>query len=179
MRPDRRVRRTRESLWRSLVELTLEKGYGRVTVQDILDRADVGRSTFYTHFQGKDDLLVSGFEELRAEMAAAARNSPDDVLSPMRAVFRHIDERRELFRATAGKYEPALLVVHRGLTEALADHLRTQLRTDDFDAAVAFVVNGMTGLVHWWLDTGAPLSADEVYERFRRFAMHGLEPLLA
>lgn len=50
---DRRVRRTRELLWRSLVGLILERGYDKVSVQDILDRADIGRSTFYAHYQTK------------------------------------------------------------------------------------------------------------------------------
>ncbi|MBO0803611.1 MAG: TetR/AcrR family transcriptional regulator [Nocardiopsaceae bacterium] len=55
---DRRVRRTRALLHQALIELILEKGYGRITVQDILDRADVGRSTFYSHYRDKDALLL-------------------------------------------------------------------------------------------------------------------------
>src|SRR5689334_24059575 len=65
-RGDRRVRRTRRLLREALLALVAEKGYDRVTVQDVLDRADVGRATFYAHFRDKDDLLVSGFDELRA-----------------------------------------------------------------------------------------------------------------
>ena len=61
---DRRVRRTRQLLRDALMELTLERGYDRITVQDILDRADIGRSTFYSHYRDKDDLMVSEFEAL-------------------------------------------------------------------------------------------------------------------
>jgi len=57
-KPDRRVRRTRESLHKALISLALEKHYDSITVQEILDRADVGRSTFYTHFQSMDELLI-------------------------------------------------------------------------------------------------------------------------
>ena len=64
--PDRRVRKTRQLLREALMELTLERGYDHVTIQDILDRADVGRSTFYAHYHDKDDLLVSEFETGRA-----------------------------------------------------------------------------------------------------------------
>ncbi len=59
-KPDRRVRRTRESLHKSLISLAIEKHYDSITVQELLDRADVGRSTVYTHFQSMDELLISG-----------------------------------------------------------------------------------------------------------------------
>src|SRR5690242_13310 len=63
--PDRRIQRTRQLLLDSLIQLILEKGYESITVQDIIDRANVGRSTFYSHFQDKEDLLLSGFESMR------------------------------------------------------------------------------------------------------------------
>jgi AcrR family transcriptional regulator len=59
--PDRRVRRTSHALTQALVDLMLEKRYDAITIQDLLDRADVGRSTFYSHYRGKDDLLLRSF----------------------------------------------------------------------------------------------------------------------
>src|SRR6202012_5392571 len=70
---DRRVRRTRDLLHRALLDLIAEKGYPHITVQDILDRADVGRSTFYTHYRDKEDLLRSGIADFNA---AAEGRSP-------------------------------------------------------------------------------------------------------
>src|SRR5262245_65774233 len=67
---DRRVRRTRELLRVALLELIQEQGYDRITVQDILDRADIGRSTFYAYYRDKDDLLRAGFKDIRAALAA-------------------------------------------------------------------------------------------------------------
>src|SRR5258707_301232 len=64
---DRRVRRTRRALREALVALIVERGYEKVTVQDVLDRADIGRSTFYAHYRDKDDLFGSCFDDLRAE----------------------------------------------------------------------------------------------------------------
>ncbi len=64
---DRRVQRTRQLLQDALVSLIQEKGYEAVTVQDILDQANVGRSTFYAHFRDKEELLLSRFEHLRSE----------------------------------------------------------------------------------------------------------------
>ena len=64
---DRRIQRTRQSLQTALSELIVEKGYEKVTVQDVIDRANVGRSTFYVHFESLDQLLLSGFEPLRMQ----------------------------------------------------------------------------------------------------------------
>jgi len=64
--PDRRVQRTRRLLHKALMSCILEKKYESITVQEILDRADVGRSTFYVHFRDKDELLTNGFQYCRA-----------------------------------------------------------------------------------------------------------------
>ena len=61
---DRRTERTKDALRQALIELISERGYERLSVQDIIDRANIGRSTFYTHFQDKEDLLLSGFNNL-------------------------------------------------------------------------------------------------------------------
>jgi AcrR family transcriptional regulator len=60
---DRRVQRTRALLRDALMSLIAEKGYRAITVQNIIDRANLGRSTFYAHYQDKEDLLLSGMEE--------------------------------------------------------------------------------------------------------------------
>jgi tetracycline repressor-like protein len=65
--PDRRITRTRKSLQDALAELILEKGFHNITVQDVLDRANVGRSTFYYHFQNIDDMLLSQFDDVRMQ----------------------------------------------------------------------------------------------------------------
>src|SRR5215207_10196482 len=72
---DRRVRRTQELLRGALMALIMEKGYDRITVQDILDEADVGRSTFYAHYRDKEDLLLSGFDDIRTALAEEAHPS--------------------------------------------------------------------------------------------------------
>ena len=75
---DRRVRRTRRALRDALLELTLERGWDEVNVLDVCERADVARSTFYTHFADKEELLLSGFDDLRAALRATTGQAGRD-----------------------------------------------------------------------------------------------------
>src|SRR5262245_33908579 len=89
---DRRSVRTRRNLGDALVALILKKGYEAITVQEIIDAADVGRSTFYMHYTGKEDLLRASFETLRAVLAAAAateRSQDGEPLPFSLALFEH------------------------------------------------------------------------------------------
>src|SRR5688572_7301569 len=102
---DRRSVRTRRNLGDALVALILRKGYDAITVQDIIDEADVGRSTFYMHYTGKEDLLRASFETLRAALtdAAVAQHGPAD--EPLRfslALFEHACAHKHVYRALAG-----------------------------------------------------------------------------
>jgi AcrR family transcriptional regulator len=130
---DRRVRRTRRLLREALLGLLRERGYDRVTVQDVLDRADLGRATFYAHFRDKDDLLLSAFgevrEALRQHLAAFARAwrggpgaGPGAGLAGPRALFEHAAGQRGLYRALLG--ERGSPVVRRDARAQLAALLR-------------------------------------------------------
>jgi len=74
-RNHRRVRRTQQLLRASLLSLIEENGFETLTVQDIIDRANVGSATFYAHFDNKEDLLVSGFDGLRAALKELQRQT--------------------------------------------------------------------------------------------------------
>src|SRR5882757_7171577 len=91
--PDRRVRRTRKQLHDAFIALVIEKGYEKTTIQDILDRADVGRSTFYVHYRDKEALLTANFdamqEHLEYELDQIAATGPVDVALPAALLFEH------------------------------------------------------------------------------------------
>lgn len=190
---DRRVRRTRELLRSALLSLIEEKGYERITVQDILDRADVGRSTFYAHFTDKEDLLRSGFEEFRSSAAAGmhATVTPAgqkvEFLEPMLAVFQHVDEHRHRWTPLARKGGSDLVVrlLRENVTELVRAHLRSQLRETrgrrrqlEVEAAVQFLVGAAMGLLHWWLENDVDCSADDLHTTFRGMAVQGVRRFL-
>jgi AcrR family transcriptional regulator len=112
-RPDRRVARTKRQLSKALIELILEKGYEHVTIQDILDRADVGRSTFYAHYESKDVLLVDGPRNLGLSLfgeSVDAANTKGAHPMAFRAFFEHVNENRPLAKAMLGKSGGAIIV---------------------------------------------------------------------
>jgi AcrR family transcriptional regulator len=183
---DRRVRRTRELLRSALIAMILEKGYERVTVQDIIDRADVGRSTFYAHFRDKEDLLVFGLEELRA--AFQPDQQPPDggdakkpAASPTLAVFEHFAAHREVWRAMAGKRGAEVLIRHlrRFLSELLRAQLTARASTKEtqvpLGAVVEFTVNTLIGLgVRWWIEHDLSYSPEEMDQLYRRLTEPGI-----
>lgn len=185
---DRRVRRTRALLRQALIDLIEERGYDRTTVQDILDRADVGRSTFYTHYPTKDQLLLSGLDELRQDLERARDSSDREdrpaLIAPLRPVFDHVQGHGREFGTKLGDRATAL--THRAgcrmFAEILATHLRDLVTVDDedeFDLMVTFLVDGLIGVVTRWLDAHPHLSAEQVYDLYERIATRGLEPVLA
>src|SRR5713101_5982713 len=93
---DRRVVRTRATLQHALNSLILKKGYEAITITDICEAANVGRSTFYAHYTSKDDLKRSGFEPLRKllidrqrEALATARGDRSRSLGFSLTMFEH------------------------------------------------------------------------------------------
>jgi AcrR family transcriptional regulator len=158
---DRRARRTRTLLQAALVELILERGYDRVTVRDILDRADVGRSTFYNHYPSKDDLLLSRVHELddavRALIATSTQNPDEEqstsLMTPLQPLFDHADAHRPLCLAMLASSRATDLAHRLGSTlfsDSLTTHLRSRLAVTDenrLDLAVTFVINGMFGIL--------------------------------
>ncbi|GAA3240691.1 TetR/AcrR family transcriptional regulator [Nonomuraea helvata] len=180
---DRRVRRTRELLRRALVELILEKGYDRITVQDIIDRADIGRSTFYAHYTDKDDLLLSNLEELASafeehmERHFASRAEPNPVL----AAFQHADRQRDLYKALAGKRGAEVMRagLHSRIKEAMTRQIPEFLPHRDsavpVDVAMEFLLTSLLGLLVWWLDNDVPYTAEEMADMYMRLIGPGVQ----
>src|SRR5687767_8755060 len=97
---DRRVRRTRQALVQALVSLVVEKRYDAITVRELLDRADVARSTFYSHYRGKDDLLLKSFERMLSMLDQHLDRTGDATrVVPVRELFHHVGKFRSFHQA--------------------------------------------------------------------------------
>ena len=160
--PDRRVRRTRKLLHDAFISLVIEKGYEKTTIQDILDRADVGRSTFYVHYRDKEALLTANFdamhEQLECELDQIAATGPVDVALPAALLFEHAYRNQRMYRAMCGRQGGAL--VQRHLRRLIGDVLRKRLRPQlqqvgaevPADVAAEFYTSAALGLLVWWID---------------------------
>ena len=183
---DRRVQRTRQLLLDALIKLILEKGYEAITVQDIIDRANVGRSTFYSHFQDKEALLLSGSENIlgvfeKFQKAPTPENAGWDLIL---ALFQHVGENRLVFKALFGKQGGAILpnYMRKILTASLKEHFQKTFPKKKppvpLDIFAQYLVSAFFGLLVWWLDNDAAYSAVEMNGYFRKLTEPTTQALL-
>lgn len=183
---DRRVERTWAALHQALIGLILEKGYDKITVNDIVTAANVGRSTFYTHFTGKDQLLEAGLSALHKSLllqrrARAVSGGPSVEFEFSRALFEHAADYQPMFRAMVGKR--AGTVVLEKMRALLTDLVREDLkafavssRLSDIprSALLQHVVGALMSTLAWWLEERKKWSPEDVDSLFRRLTLHGL-----
>ena len=189
-RQDRRIQRTRQLLEAALLSLIKEKDFDAISVQEIIDRANVGRATFYAHYDNKEDLLESGFEGLLAALRERQRearlqgSAPDDRLFGFsRHLLAHADEHRDIFPAMVSRRGGALIqhllrnllvkVVREDVKEMVAAQPGT--RPVPEEAMVQFIAGGLFGLMMWWLGGKRRLSVEDVDSIFRRLAIPALK----
>lgn len=182
---DRRVRRTRQLLNDALLALMRERRYDDITVQDILDRADVGRSTFYAHFYDKDDLLMDGFQRLR-KLFDAQPGQPDPPERFSLAFFRHTADHQAEYRAMVGNRggEQVLRQVEQFLAARLAERLDRVAPPGGSDPRLREVVlmhsvSTLFGLLAWWFKQAQPYSPEQMSGLYSTLALPGLCELLA
>lgn len=180
---DARVRRTRDALGDALVALMQEKPFDVITVQDVLDRANVSRSTFYSHYSDKDDLLMSDAEEFFEAISTALSEHGDksERVFPVQEFFAHLADVQPFFKALvkSGKFQENMELARghfaRGIERRLAELPRSRSIPPHELPAVAFTQAGaLLSLLAWWLDRGMRESPAEMDQLFHRMVWQGL-----
>lgn len=180
---DRRVVRTRDALGDALVALMHERPWQAITVQQILDRAHVSRSTFYAHYRDKDDLFLSDVDEFFEAMATllARRREASTRVAPVRELFAHVAEWRRFHAAlvTAGKVHDVLELGQGHFARAIALRLRALPATAGLPptrrTALANALAGaLMALLAWWLDHGGAGSASEMDDLYHQMVWCGV-----
>jgi len=178
---DRRVQRTRERLQKALIELISERGYDAITIQDIVDRANVGRTTFYLHYSSKDELFMSCHEAIVSEFHIGPLHplSREELLSPeappgMTSAYRHLEDARALlYSIFQGK--DSLLILRR-IRDWSAQEIEASLRaafaeadgTIPFDVLANYLAGAQIALVQWWLEKRQPHTPENLAQTFHR-----------
>jgi AcrR family transcriptional regulator len=181
--PDRRQAKSWTALRKALMSLIREKGFDAITVQEILDRADVGRSTLYAHTTGKVDLLRKSVRQLRSELLAQtlAKEKSGTSFRPLaysRFMIDHLDANRDLYYNVV--HTRGGEVVLKEIRNLVADFAREDLVaygvapgiTCEF--AVQYLSGAFMAAVTWWLDRRPPVTAAELDDMFRGYAERGL-----
>ncbi|HZT57027.1 MAG TPA: TetR/AcrR family transcriptional regulator [Pyrinomonadaceae bacterium] len=180
---DRRVLRTRDRLGDALVELIQEKPFDSISVQDVLDRAGVARSTFYQHYSDKEDLFLSDADEFLESMSTVlSRCAPDSArVAPVRELFAHVAEARRLYDALVESgmihdfMELAEAHFARGIKLRLAELSRSSaIPAAQRDAAARALAGALLSLLKWWIDDGLRLQPELLDELYHRMVWSGV-----
>jgi len=172
---DRRVLRTRDVLGDALMALIHEKPFAEISVQEVLDRAQISRSTFYTHYSDKDDLFLSDAEDFFEMMAfhISRKDERSNRVAPVREMFAHIADVHEFYAAlvASGKLHDILELGQgyfaRGIEQRL-NYFKPDLAPSQRTALANSFAGAFMSLMSWWIHHGmspSPEQMDELYHR--------------
>ena len=175
---DRRINRTRRHLREALLALILEKGYDAVTIEDVTNRADLGRTTFYLHYRDKEELLLESIETIASdlkEQIGISNISPDMVqmnenrigLIAVSRVFYHASEHSDLYRIilNGGAAKQVQDTIRDIITETAMEFLQQRMRNEKslvpavpLEIVASYLASSLLGLLTWWLEKGMTYS---------------------
>lgn len=167
---DRRVRKSREALYSAFIALIVERGYDAISVQEIINAADVGRTTFYAHFKSKDELLLFGFQRLRDGLHSLVdRANSEGTWQFVEPLLQHAKAHRGLYLALLNGGGGRL--AEREFQSIVEDMVVHELAGQSSDRmAVALLSGALIGAVRSWIERGANDRLANVATRFRAMA---------
>ncbi|MDR7303774.1 TetR/AcrR family transcriptional regulator [Haloactinomyces albus] len=184
---DRRTKRTRRALSDALVALVLERGFTALTVEDIAERADVARATFYSHVQGKEELFARVTSDLMADLAERTRpaiteNAVGFTGKPLLELLRHAHDERDRYRIVLrgeGDGKPLHMFMD-SLAQAVAEEFRVRAERNgvtpriDAELLARVWVGEQIAVLQWWVSQDTPpMPAEEVSRMLLDLAMYG------
>ena len=174
-RHERRRQLTRKLLTQAALQLVLEKGYDNIAIQDITDRADLGRGTFYIHFKDKEEVVWTAFQDLFRQLELEAHNQldrriPQGEYYGLLNIFRHAEKNRDLYRVMFGRHGSAMLTTRAQdfMANAFLYDIRNAPPPSDVDFNLPEEIEAqiLTGLISrllfWWLETPNDYSAEQM-----------------
>lgn len=197
-REDRRVARTRRALREALLELIQEKGYAAVTVEEITERANLGRATFYLHYKDKEELLLEQFSELASERArllsdvplAAWQTGANLPIMPLLSIFQHVSENIDLYKTVlrgeghfrvADRLRNIIAVTIGEVITAIARNEAPNLRLQiPLEFLASYFAGALLGSIAWWLELDAAQrpSPEEMALSFQKMFIPGMREIV-
>jgi AcrR family transcriptional regulator len=188
LKTDRRSQRTQQILHEALMALMQDKRYDDITVQDIIDRANVGRSTFYAHYQDKEDLMTSGLMHLMQIMSGlvgAPSKTGETRMFPTQELYEHVQENQNLFRGMV-RGRGLELFFEKGQeywSQKLTADLKTRIPQGNqpsvpIEVMAQFLAGTFVTMLRWWLDNKMPYSPKEMDEMLQKLVMPTIQSCL-
>ncbi len=195
---DRRIQRTRQSLRTALLELIKEKSYDAISIEEITERANVGRATFYLHYKDKEDLLLEEFSEMANEKVLVLAEIPFSTwmqlentidskgkkpAPPLLILFEHVHENSELYYILLKSEKSSRIVerIRKIATEAIAAFVETKTKTDPIpflfkvpiEFLAAFFSGALLSTIDWWLEEDMRHTPKEMTSLFQSLFIQG------
>ncbi len=168
-KPDRRIERTMTALRDALMALIIDKGYDAISIQDIADRANVARATFYLHFKDKDDLMFRSmraiYEDLfaRQQTASSWESLADD------SDFQHVAQYADFYGAMLSpRGSMGFLTRVRAYLQSELEKSLCQLTPEQAAPRLprpliaAYCAGAQIGLIWWWVENRMPIPAGKM-----------------
>ena len=178
---DRRSRRTRHLVTKAMAELLQEKRYEDITVRDILDRADIGSSTFYAHYFDKEDVQASLIQQLFEQLLQQLlrRNGKQEVV-PSLELFQHVQQNVEPLQALIpGRFgETFWEVAERTMSQMIEQSLKSTAGSKHScsvppPVVAHYLATTFLALLKWWLIADMPYSPEQMDEFFQQLVLPG------
>ena len=183
---DRRILRTRKLLWEALAALIQEKDYAEITIQDIADRANVNRVTFYLHYRDKQDLLEKSVELIFDDLASRIQPLTGEAFrldippEGMTQVYQFIAENAKFYRIILGENGIPFLIerLRKFLTELTVQRFQMLVPPGSQGpiplAIVApYAAGALIGMISWWLENDMPIPPEEFSHQTLLLTAHG------
>lgn len=166
MLQDRRTRKTKQAIFRAFNELMQDKRYVNITVQNIIDRADIGRTTFYAHFGTKDELLESYIDYIFDVIIDNVEESEIAKTIPIKQIFEHLSGHNQMLKNLLISEGGDLLFqkAHNYWEKRLTYYFVDQEKKDGIplDLLKEHIIHSAIGLIQWWSKNDMPYTAEEM-----------------
>jgi len=182
---DRRVRATRDGLGDALIALMHEKPFETIAIQNVLDRAQVSRSTFYSHYSDKNDLFLSDVEDFFEMMSTALirHNDASNRVAPVQEFFAHVAEMRQLVSSMAASqkirdvFDLGQGHFARAIDQRLAALPATRNLSPTRRSALAHASAGsLFSLLNWWIHHGGSATPAQMDALYHQTLWSGITP---
>lgn len=167
---DRRIQKTRQAILNTFIGLLTEKGFDKITINDIAERANINRGTVYLHYVDKFDLLDKCIETYVEPLIQHCANTADPTtnVNVLQNMFEYLEENLTIYKLflsneVAGFFRNR---IYATISQALdISALRPENNALSYDATIHFYTSGFIGVLEWWVTNSMPCNVQEITEQ--------------